>query len=353
MSSFLVDEIDDDEDKILFSYISPVLRKGSWNPMTSFSFEDSSREMSKDGEFSKESTLLRNETYLKEDTFSSEPNNSKESAENVTPSKDRAVSCDTNLKQSKMIVDGTHLKERTFSNGANTMLQRNREATSRPKKPDSRNELSNQNGRNLVPNLEHFHDVGRLSPRGLSGVLNDGDSLHEVLSIRSLSPRPDENKGQDLNDNSIDEADDYLDGSEYEKELIRGREESLLTGDGRLFASESRKQVPFDAKEDDAEAKSIPPIDTIRENVEESRDDLLEHGSVSNTATNVSLRHSIADEKVLLDENITFGPDKMSDGRSSGTEESKGHEPNAWKTKNKGEYEQLKHLIRLSRLKKI
>ena len=49
MMSYLHDDnTDDDDDKILFSYISPSLRKGSWNPMVSFSFEDSSREVSQD-----------------------------------------------------------------------------------------------------------------------------------------------------------------------------------------------------------------------------------------------------------------------------------------------------------------
>ena len=49
MSYLHDDNTDDDDDRILFSYISPSLRKGSWNPMVSFSFEDSSREDSQDG----------------------------------------------------------------------------------------------------------------------------------------------------------------------------------------------------------------------------------------------------------------------------------------------------------------
>ncbi|XP_065071749.1 uncharacterized protein LOC135696309 isoform X2 [Rhopilema esculentum] len=49
LGSFI--EEDNDDDRILFSYISPSLRKGSWNPMISFSLEGSS-DLLMEGSFS-------------------------------------------------------------------------------------------------------------------------------------------------------------------------------------------------------------------------------------------------------------------------------------------------------------
>ena len=352
LSSFQLGGMDDDEDRILFSYISPGLRKGSWNPTLSFSFEGSSGEKSKDGAFSKESTFMKDGTFMKEWTFSDEGTFSKER----TFSKDGALFNErtfSNFEKStfsnkgNLSREGTFSKERTASKDGTIWKEGtfSSDPRARVAKDDTAASGVQNNGENYALNHENTNLSGRqstvymnedlrsdkkhLRSEQVAGINQDrlspsgkAEDLHEVLNIRPLSPKPGENPLGNASSEIPPNGDDY------EKELIHGHKSMPeIVPSTEINEEMGRKHVSFSANRDCSD-------EILKENFSEGPGDSLyrESSFASNTATNISVRNSIADTKALAENDASVEEEfsVVSDqaGHSDGTG-SRG--PSPWK----------------------
>ena len=305
LNSFLLEGTEDDEDKILFSYISPGLRKGSWNPTVSFSFESSSRENSKGEAFSKESTFTREMKNQKDERY---------------------------LMEDKLVEDGvisTYLSpgEKEISDMENNIFNDN--FTLNAKQSNFVTEFDttevndeDKQGHQLSPSkqsLENNHqDLSSLC------FIDNVDNIHEVDRGRSISPKTDKqhtvesinmsrSMSKETNNSLFDEV-------AYEQELIYGQIAKVSEKtDSQQDPGE--KRVFFSAKKDvlsyDGGVPSELDIDAISVNNVKQDFCIVDRKSSfsSNTATNISVRHSVANEEnlvykiVLEDERVSNNSD--------------------------------------------
>ena len=315
LNSFLLGGTEDDEDKILFSYISPGLRKGSWNPTVSFSFESSSRENSNGGVYSKESTFVKEikskkvETKLVEDcvisTYLESPSEQDISGIENEVSKD---SFTLNADQSNFVTD-------VDATGLNYEENKNRSLL--PSKLGL--ETNNQELPSVcfIDNVEDLHEMHRR--RSLSPKADMQDTIKAMNKRRSMS--------EETNNSLLDEV-------AYEEELIYGQIANVSekkngqkeTGEKHVCIS-----VKKDVLSDDDRVPYELDIDTIGvNNVNRNFCRVNSKSSCSsNTATNKSVRNSIADEEKLVDKIVL--EDEQVSNNSDHTIESNGiAQPIVW-----------------------
>ena len=285
--------IEDDDDNILFSYISPGLRRGSWNPTLSVSFDSLSRENSKAEDCSRENTFSRvasnrrteaclEEAQMEHEAVFTDANSQLSSAKGIS-NKENDVSLDNISTTSQK---GYH-SHKVLDNAGFV-------------------DESEQDQRHLSQML--VTENGLCSPSSLFFTGED-ETLHEMRRRRSLSPKSDKNRNKTTpkNRNTSGRTTGCLSGERnYEQELIDGTQGIVKVVDKVERQQERRsRHSPHSLIIDESS-------DTTRTQTErpDNRTDNLQREfpscdgeSVfsSHTGTNISIRDSVADERNLAD----------------------------------------------------
>ena len=267
ISSFSLGDADDDEDKILFSYISPGLQKGSWNPNISFSFESSSRENSKDGICSKESTFMKEDVNRRS---------------NVEERMD-LVPLQSLFSHSKDISTRVNNRGKSLVDAEDSFAIKN----------SDRIGFSAENERTRLQN-EVQSEV--CSSDKQESHLSQSFTTNYVAEVRGGKSDERKNLGDDVNIPDHSKG-DLLGEGDYERDLICGlKEKAKVSKEADKQHQLERKYVsvsPNSSNQDRTE------VDYPTESISDLQRELSASRVTSNSETNVSIRHSIADDEML------------------------------------------------------
>ena len=274
ISSFSLGDADDDEDKILFSYISPGLQKGSWNPNISFSFEGSSRENSKDGVCSKESTFIK---------------------EGVNRRIQIEQMVDSELPQSpfsnsKGIWTNMNVRNKSFVDAEHSFLIKESDKTG-----------FSSDKEQIEMQIEAQSEVWSKDEQ----ESHMSHSFTTKYAAEVIEGKSDERKnGEDVNIPDEPKG-DLLGEGEYERDLIYALKEKAKDHDETEGQQPESKYASFSS---DKSMRDGNDVDYPTEDVSDLQRELsvIDATSLagSNTATNISIRHSLADNEILGKHNV-------------------------------------------------
>ena len=291
LGSFL-DE-DNDDDRILFSYISPSLRKGSWNPMISFSLEGSS-ELLKEGSFSgTEQSEVKTPEYEMERDLSAESKNTG----HVTKKMGLG-----NLDGSSAVISSNLVGGDIYHSG----LADNVGTRSSPENASASPEKVSPN--QFLSSLD--------SPKNLKIC-----DLSEMSSVRSSSgkslncdsgPNNHINKRYTYMENSYNaqragQSEQKFSSSSAEKEdLLPSHNEAVSQTDNKLFETDKQNysEILMAEKEDVCTNGNGSQTENSTQSAEDAQRQGIHHRQssvISNSGTVVSVRDSIPDLKQIND----------------------------------------------------